>query len=433
MKRRHAIVWGVVAIVFVAAAGVLAITRRTIRAGDDEVPIATVQRGDLELKVYATGELRANHAMVLTAPPVGGGALQITRLLHGGTPVKKGDIIFEFDPAEQRYKLEQSRSELLQAEQEIAKAMADAAVEAAQDKVALLKARFALRRAELEVQKNELLSGIDAKKNQLALEQAKNLLAKLQKDIESHTASGQATIQLAQEKKNKARLAMDQAQQNIEKMLVAAPMDGLVSIERNTETLGGMMWQGMSIPDYRAGDQVQPGSAIAQVIDAGQMELVSKIGEQERDNVTLGQAAEVEFDALPGQIFRGKVKAVGGMSTRQFWEENVGGKFDITIQLLNQEPRLRPGLTAQIVVLGGKKKNVTCVPRQALFMKDGKLIVYLKNGRGFEQRQVRIQCENESRAAIEGLTVDDRVALLDPTAPRRAGSNPTPEMRGVTP
>src|SRR5467141_1806884 len=306
MKRRHAIVWGVVAIVFVAAAGVLAITRRTIRAGDDEVPIATVQRGDLELKVYATGELRANHAMVLTAPPVGGGALQITRLLHGGTPVKKGDIIFEFDPAEQRYKLEQSRSELLQAEQEIAKAMADAAVEAAQDKVALLKARFALRRAELEVQRNELVSVIDAKKNELALQHAKDSVAKLQQDLESHVASGRATVRLAQEKQNKAKLAMDQAQKNIEKMLVAAPMDGLVSIEKNA----GMdeMGQVMSMSDYRAGDQVRPGSAIAQVIDPSQMEVTSRIGEREGDNVKVGQSAEVEFDALLGQIFPGAVR-----------------------------------------------------------------------------------------------------------------------------
>ena len=116
---------------------------------------------------------------MLTAPPVGGGALQITRLSHTGLPVKKGDIVIEFDPSEQRYKLEQNRSELLQADQEITKAKADAAVLAAQDKVALLKARFDVRRAELDVQKNELVSAIDGKKNQLALEQAQRVLAEL--------------------------------------------------------------------------------------------------------------------------------------------------------------------------------------------------------------------------------------------------------------
>jgi multidrug resistance efflux pump len=413
-------------------AGVLATTSRSIKAGNGELPLARVQRGALDLNIHATGELRANHTMVLTAPPVGGGALQITRLLHTGASVKKGDVVFEFDPSEQRYKLEQSRSELLQAEQEIAKAMADAAVQAAQDRVALLKARFDVRRAELEVQKNELVSVIDAKKNQLALEQAKRSLVKLQRDIESHSASGHATVVLVQEKRNKAKLIMDQAQQNIEKMLVAAPMDGLVAIERNTGAMGEMMWPGMSIPDYRAGDQVQPGSAIAQVIDAGQMELTSKIGEEERGNVKVGQSAEVEFDALPGQIFRGTVRTVGGMSARQFWESNAGGKFDISIQLSSEDPRLRPGLTAQTVVLGDKKDDVLYVPRQALFMKDGKRIVYLKNVRGFEPREVRIQCENESRAAIQGLSVDEKVALLDPTAPKRVNSDATPGVSGVT-
>src|SRR5882724_12019016 len=431
MKQQGVVVWAAVVIVFAVVAVVLATTNRTVKAGDDEVPLAPVQRGDLDLKVYTTGELQASHAVVLTAPPVGGGALQITRLLHTGTPVKKGDIVFEFDPAEQRYKLEQSRSELQQAEQEIGKAMADADVLAAQDKVELLKARFALRRAELEVQRNELVSVIDARKNELSLQQAKDTLAKLQQDLESHTASGLATVVLAQEKKNKAKLAMDQAQQNIEKMLVTAPMDGLVSIEKNGG-LDEMMWPGMSMPDYRAGDQVRPGSAIAQVIDPRQMELTSRIGEQEGDNVKVGQPAALEFDALPSQIFRGTVRTVGSMSTRQFWERNMGGKFNITVQLLNEDLRLRPGLTAQVVVPGDKKKNVLYASRQALFMKDGKRIVYLKSGKGFEQREVKILCENESRAVIEGLRVDDKVALVDPTAPRKSGSGLTPAISGGT-
>ncbi len=257
-------------IVFAGITGVLALKGRADHPAEGEVPLVRVQHGDLDLKVYATGELRANHSVVLTAPPVAGGALQITRLLHTGASVKKGDVVFEFDPAEQRYKLEQSRSELLQAQQEIVKAKAAAAVQAAQDKVALLKARFEVRRAELEVQKNELVSEIDRRKNDLALKQAQAVLVKLQQDVESHTASGKATILLAQEKQNKAKLAMDQAQQNIQNMMVAAPMTGLVAIERNFDALGGIGWRGMTVVDYRAGDQVQAGSAIAQVIDSTQ-------------------------------------------------------------------------------------------------------------------------------------------------------------------
>jgi HlyD family secretion protein len=436
MKRRRIILWLSSMVVLVAAIAALAAARRTsLPAADGEIPLGQVKRGDLDLKVVATGELRANHTMMLTAPPVGGGALQITRLSHTGVPVKKGDIVIEFDPSEQHYKLEQNRSELLQAEQEITKAQADAAVLAAQDKVALLKARFDVRRAELDVQKNELVSAIDGKKNQLALEQAKRVLAELEQDIQSHTASGQSTIYLAQEKRNKAKLAMDQAQQNIDKMRVPAAMDGLVSIQKNRDASGGFFFDGMTLPDYREGDQVQPGSAIAEVIDSREMEITAKINEHDRSNIKAGQPVEVEFNALPGEIFHGTVKTVGGMSRRQFWEENEGGKFDVAIQLPNINSRLRPGLTAQVVIRGDAKKNVLYAPRQALFLKDGKRVVYVKSGNGFEQHEVKIQNEGESRAAIEGLQEGNSVALVDPTAPRKAGraGAPAPALGGGTP
>lgn len=423
MKRRRVITWGALVVILAGAIAVVAAARRSgIPATDGEIPVGQVKRGNMELKVVATGELRANHSITLTAPPVGGGALQITRLSHTGVPVKKGDIVVEFDPSEQRYKLDQNRSELQQAEQEITKAKADAAVLAAQDKVALLKARFDVRRAELDVQKNELVSAIDGKKNQLALEQAQRVLAELQQDIQSHTASGQATIYLAQEKRNKAKLAMDQAQHNIDTMHVLATLDGLVSIEKNFDANDGFFFDGMTIPDYHEGDQVQPGSPIAQVIDSREVEIVCKIDEHDRSNIKAGQAAEVEFDALPGQVFKGTVKTVGGMSTRQFWEDNQGGQFDVTIQLPNAESRLRPGLTAQVVIRGDEQKDVLYVPRQALFLKDGKRVVYVKNGGRFEPRQVKIQSESESRAAVEGLNAGSAVALIDPTVPRKAGN-----------
>jgi len=423
MRRRRVIGWVALAIILAGGIGVVAAARRTrLSTSDGEIPVGQVKRGNLDLKVVSTGELRANHSITLTAPQVGGGALQITRLAHTGLPVKKGDIVIEFDPSEQHYKLEQNRSELLQADQEIAKAKADAAVLAAQDKVALLKARFDVRRAELDVQKNELVSAIDGKKNQLALEQAQRVLAELEQDIKSHTASGQATIYLAQEKRNKAKLAMDQAQQNIDKMHVPATMDGLVSIEKNREASGGFFFGGMTLPDYREGDQVQPGSSIAEVIDSREMEVRSKINEHDRSNVKEGQSAEVEFDAMPGDVFHGTVKTVGGVSMRQFWEADQGGKFDVTIQLSKTDPRVRPGLTAQVVIVGDEKKNVLYIPRQALFLKDSKRVVFVKHGGGFEQREVKIQSEDESRAAIEGLDAGTEVALIDPTAPRKAGN-----------
>jgi biotin carboxyl carrier protein len=370
---------------------------------------------------------------MLSAPQVGGGALQITHLLHTGTPVKKGQIVLEFDPSEQQYKLEQSRSEFEQAEQEITKAKSDAAVQAAQDKVALLKARFDVRRAELEVNKNELLSSIDAKKNDLALEEARRARAQLEQDIKSHTASGQATIELAQEKSNKSRLEMKQAKQNIDKMHVAAPMDGVLAIEKNVDSSGGMFWGGMSLPDYREGDQVRPGNNIARVIDPSEMEMVAKADERERGNIRAGQAAEIQFDALPGQVFHGTVKTVAGMAMKNFWEDQGSGSFEVTIQLPNSDSRLRAGLTTQVVILGDQKRNIIYIPRPAVFLKDGKRVAYVKTGGSFEAREVKIQAESESRVAVDGLKPGIEVALLDPAAaPKKQAEGATsgPSLSG---
>ena len=421
MKTRKAITWAVAGVVLCAVIGVVAAARRVgpaVTTGD--VPTAPVKRGELDMKVLVTGELKASHSEMLTAPPIGGGALQITHLLHTGSMVKKGDLVVEFDPSEQKYKVDQSRSELLQAEQEITKSKADAAVVAAQDKVALLKARFDVRRAELEVQKNELVSSIDARKNQLALEGAQRVLAEVEQDVKSRAVSNQAAISLAEEKRNKSKLAMEQAQGNIEKMRVLAPMDGLVALEKNEGE--GFFFTGMSLPEFREGDEVQSGRTVGQVIDPSGMELVAKVGELERSHIKEGQRVEIQLDAFPGTIFQGTVKTVSGSNKRQFWDDDSSTKFEVTITLASSDSRMRPGLTAHVSVNGDPRKNVLYVPRQALFLKDNKRVVYVRTGGNYETHEVKIQAENESRAAIEGIAVGTEIALVDPTAPRKAAN-----------
>jgi uncharacterized protein YwbE len=302
----------------------------------------------------------------------------------------------------------------------------------AQDKVALLKAHFDVRQAELDVQKNELVSTIDARKNDLALEGAKRVLAELEQDIKSHSASNQASISLAEEKRNKAKLAMDQAQGNIDKMRVIAPMDGLVSLEKNEGAAGGFFFSGMSLPEYREGDEVQPGRSVGQVIDPKEMELSAKVGELERNNIKEGQTVDIKLDALPGSTIHGTVKTVGGANSRRFWEDDTSTKFEVLITLANADSRLRPGLTAQIVIHGDPRKGVLYAPRQALFLKESKRVVYVRNGTNFDSREIKILAENESRAAIEGIGAGTEIALIDPTAPRKssASSMPAPSLGG---
>ncbi len=417
MQRRK--LWKIVAVAgaLVAVGALVTGLRTKVRpAVGPDIPVAEVKRGDLSPRIHAKGELSAEHSALLMAPAIGGGALQITHLLRTGTVVKAGDVVVEFDPSEQEYKLEQNRSDLLQAEQEIDKADADAAVQTAQDKSAHLKDEFDVRSAELDVSKNELLSVIDAKKNDLALSEAKRALQQLEQDIQSHTASNQASIAVAREKHNKAELAIKQAQQNIESMRVRAPIGGLAVVERNTG--GGFFFGGGgSFPDYREGDQAQSGSIIARVIDPAGMELSAKIGEVERGSLQVGQAAEIHLDALPGVTFHGRVKTASGAASGFIFESSR--TFDVTVEITGSDPRLRPGYSAEVIFLGAPKKDVLYVPRPSIFKQDEKPVVYAKRGGRFEVSPVKIIAETESRVAIEGLKDGMEVALVNPTGQGR--------------
>ena len=256
MKRR--IVWLALVAVVIAAGAAIAVGMPTLPERSDGIPTTRVVRGSLELNVHASGELRAGRTVTLITPPVGG-MLRIVRMVPTGVSVEKGDVVMEFDPADQQYNLEQARTELAEAEQEIVKMQADREVQLAQDAVDLLTARFDVRRAELDAQGNEFISPIDAQKNLLSLEEARRRLAQLEEDVKSRSVTSQASMQVVEEKRNKAQLAMQRAQQVIDSLVLEASVDGVVSVKENRDASGGMFFFGMVLPEYREGDSVWPG------------------------------------------------------------------------------------------------------------------------------------------------------------------------------
>lgn len=428
MKR-----WVIVALVVVAAAAAgTAFGLKRMRAPDRSMPTARVMRGDLSLDVAVSGEVRTLKTATLVAPLVGG-TLQLISFRPTGSAVKAGDLVCEFDPVEQEYNLEQNRFELMQADQEIAKLKADAAVQHGEDEVALLQARFAVRRAELDVKGNELLGAIEAQKNVIALGEARRGLAQLEQDVTSHAASNKASLAGLEERRNKAMLSMAVAQKNIESMKVRAPIDGLVVARQNMDASGGFYYTGMVLPDYRSGDMVNPGRTLADVVDLSGLEVQGKVSEADRANLQAGQGVRVRADALPQERLSGTLKTIGGLTSRRyFWDSDSKRQFDGTFQLDRVDPRLRPGMSAQVDIIGQQLKNVLYVPRQAVFEKEGRPVVYVKEGDRLALREVKVRYRTASRVVIEGLNEGTEVALVNPEqgAPGKASPAPTPAGGG---
>lgn len=424
MRRR--IVWTALALVVVAAGAAMAVVTPRLPAGAGGLPTARVVKGNLDLNVHATGELRAGRTMTLITPPVGG-MLRIVSMVPTGIAVEAGDVVMEFDPADQQYALEQARVELAEAEQEIVKMKADREVQLAQDDVDLMTARFDVRRAELDAQGNEFVSPIDAQKNQLTLEEARRRLAQLEDDVQSRRVTSAASLQVVEEKRNKARMAMQRAQQTIDSLVLKAPLDGVVSVKENRDASGGFFFFGMVLPEYREGDSVWPGRPVADIIESGKMELRAKVDESDRANLVEGQLAEVSVDALPGQTFTAKVGALAGLASRGgFFEPtaSVSRLFDVTFHFGTPDPRLKAGSSARVLIKGRRLDDVLHVPRQAVFERSGRNHVFVRAGDRFDQREVKVVQRTEGRIAVEGLAEGDEIALVDPAAVP-AGSSAT--------
>jgi multidrug efflux pump subunit AcrA (membrane-fusion protein) len=424
--------WAVAALVILGA-GAAAALQVLGKAESRSIPTTRVQRGDLDLTVYTRGELRPIRSTLLVAPPVRG-QLQITFLAKSGERVKAGDPVIEFDSSEQEYNIEQARSELMQAEQEITKAKADAEVQVAQDQVALLTAKFEVRRAELEVSRNELVSTIDARKNDLALEEAKRRLAQLEGDIKSRAVTAGAGVKVLEQKRNRQRVQLDRAEADLKMLKIVAPFDGLVTVKENQDASGGFFYTGMVLPEFRQGDLVFPGRTVAEVLDVTQMEVMAKVSEIDRSRIEAGQKVEVQVDARPAQKFSGKVKAVAGQASRgMFWESSGSDrKFDVSFVLDVAEIPIRPGVTCDVQIMGEQVKNALLLPRQAVFEKDGKPVVYARKGESFEPLVIKVLHRSESRVAIEGVNEGQEVALADPSKSdsKRPGKASAPVVSG---
>jgi len=410
----------VAVVVAVIAALALVIGRGVSAAAPRTIPTTRVQRGRVDITVFTNGDLRAARTAQLAVPPMGG-QLQIVKLAEPGDAVKAGDVVVEFDPAEQEFSLEQARFDLRLAVQEIVKADAQAAVLTAADEVALLHARYDVRRAELETQANELVSDIKAKQNVLLLDEARQRLAQLDADVATHATTSRASADGLREKRNKAQLAVQVAERNIGSLAIRAPFDGYVTIRTNFMAFGGIGFPGM--PEYRVGDSTFAGQMIADVFDISEVEVTAKLSERDRANVAPGQAVEVAVDALPGAKLRGTVRAVSGVASRTIFDAGTR-QFDITFDVSGQA-RVRPGVSAGISISGPTFDNVLYVPRTAVFDAAGKPTVYVRTPDGFDAREVRVRAWTDSVAIVENVDQSAEVALVNPNA--ATGARPRPQ------
>lgn len=407
--RRRLIIW---AIVLLAGAGAgYAAYRYSIPAQTVEVPVAKVRRGDFVISVRTRGEIRSTHSEIIIAPQVPDP--RITRLAESGKPVKKGDIVVEFDAAQQEQTYLEKNTSVRTADSQIVQTKASHRITNEMDGMNLMTSQFNLERSKLDASKAEVVSEIEGAKSRIDVGISEGELNQVKTTINSHKTSQEADVERLEQQKDKTVRDMDRAKGYLSKMVLRAPNDGIVNVMPNFRTQGS--W-GQSPPPFKEGDRAWTGAAIAEIPDLSEMRIELKLEEVERGKLKLGMPVKIRVDAIPDREFEATLDWISPIAAVVFRGMGLTDKtFPARGTLKKVDPRLRPGMSATAEILIESEPGSLLIPARASFMNKGKPAVWVQKGADFAIRPVEVGKRNDTDIiVVGGLKEGEMVALENP-------------------
>jgi HlyD family secretion protein len=373
------------------------------------VPTIEVKRTEFLDSVQFRGECTALKSLSITAPAEAGD-LQILKISNDGAKVKPGDMIVEFDKTKTEQDLAQYRSTLKYTTADIDQTSAQSRITEEQDLTAVSKARFDLESAKLDAGKQEIVSKIEGEEAKLKVHNAEQALREAEQKLSSDRAAAKASIQGKVETSRKAAFDVQRAETALSKMTLKAPAAGMVSLVP--------VWHPEGRSPFKPGDRAWPGAPLAELPDAESLRISAHIDETERGRLALKQSVTVHLDAIPDVQFTGSIEEISTLASEDFsagWP--IPRNFDVRIILDQSDPRLKPGMTAQVTVIVDRVRDALTIPVQASFPKEGETLAYVWSGSKFRPQPIEISRRSGDRILVaKGLQPGDRIALQDPTA-----------------
>jgi len=376
-----------------------------------EIPATGVRKAQFVISVRTRGDLRSTNSMILAAPQVPDP--RIVRLAESGKPIRKGDVVVEFDAASQeQYFLDRSTT-VRTVDSEIVNIKASHRIADEMDGMNLMTAEYNVERAKLEASKAAVVSEIEGAKSRIDVGISQGELGQVKTTMKSHDVAQEADLSRLQQKKDKTVRDMDRAKGYLSKMVITAPLDGIVTILPNFRSQGSF---GSSPPPFKEGDRAWTGAAIAEIPDLTQMRIELKLDEVDRGRLALGELVRIRVDALPEKEFEAELDWLSPIASVVMRGMGMTEKnFPARATLKSVDPRLRPGMSASADIVIRSQDNALLIPVRASIMHKGKPAVYLRKGENYEIRPIEVGERNENDIVVlKGLKEGDQVYLENP-------------------
>ncbi|MBK6482836.1 MAG: efflux RND transporter periplasmic adaptor subunit [Chitinophagaceae bacterium] len=316
-----------------------------------EVSAEAVSRKDIVERVSASGKIYPQLDVKLS-PDVSG---EITELyVEEGDSVKAGMVLAKIKPDIYQAILDRSIA-----------ALNTAKSNSLQSQAALTQVTAEYERAEKNYNRNKTLydqkviSDADFENIDAAYKAAK-----------ANYEGAMMTVKAADYNVQSAAASVKQAQEDLNKTTIYAPIDGIVSqlnVEKGERVLGTTQMQGTDM---------------MHISDLNVIEARVDVSENDVLRVQIGDTTEIELDAYPDKKFKGVVHQIANSakSTLTGQSEQVTN-FEVTILLLKDSYKeligtdgkkfpFLPGMSASVAIMTNKVTNMIAIPIQAVTTRD---------------------------------------------------------------
>lgn len=314
-------------VLFLVLGGLAVIVVAAILLGGGEeegmlVEIEHAQKRNIVETVTAPGVIEPETQVVISSEVSG----EIVFLaVEEGDRVQKGQVLVRINP------------ESIIAQQE----QAYAAILSAKSRVA--SARSSMLRAESEYERLRKLH-----EKQLVTDQELEA-ARSQMEI------ARAEVEAAQYQVDQSEATYRQVHESVRKTTIVSPITGVVTrlnVKVGEKVVGAIQ---------------MTGTEIMTVADLSVIEAVVDVVETDVVGIDVGDPAEIEVDALPGETFRAIVSRIANSpKTVGMGTQDQLTNFEVRLRFLAPDPRFRPGMRATAIVTTERKDGVVSVPIQAV-------------------------------------------------------------------
>ena len=373
--------------------------------------------GDITTSVEADGRVRSYQSATYVWKT--GGVIEVVNFQVGDT-VAKGDLLASLEKASLPSELIQAEADLIYAKQALEDLLGSSGTEAANAAIALREAQEAYDDAVnyRELLENEVEYDVFAGWKRLSTPFGNFRIPKIDNiryypdeekkhEAEQDIILQQALLDDAQREYNRLKDGAEKRDIEAAEARVLAAQTTLEQARLSTTFPGTI-----TSANVQVGDKVEAGDTAFRVDDLSSLLIDLDVSEIDINNISIGQSVEVNFEAITNKTYNGTVIDIALTSST-----SMGGTgYDVTVELVDADEAVRPGMTADIFIQIREVKNTLLIPNQAIRMLNGERVIYILRGEDdLVAIPIRLGVKNESYSQVVSGNINaGDLVVLDP-------------------